>query len=174
MTICGHLMFACDDGTRSASSVFFHFIKNIRWPLESVAPASKINNLCSIGLCVVWFWGENGMYREFFQVQVLDRSLAVHVLRVPSFSLRSISLPVQDCCLFVCVALLWLCKNNNKGRWLNLLCRICGWSVNIQVFPLSTSFFFCASSNAWIKSGQSKFSSGSHVLSESGYPFHFK
>ena len=38
MTICGHLMLACRDGTRSASSVPFHFIKNINSPLESVAP----------------------------------------------------------------------------------------------------------------------------------------
>lgn len=38
MTIWGHFTFAWDDGTKSASSVSFHFIKNISWPLLSVAP----------------------------------------------------------------------------------------------------------------------------------------
>lgn len=34
--------------------------------------------------------------------------------------------------------------------------------------------FLCASSKAAISSGQSRFSSGSQVLSVSAYPFHFK
>lgn len=41
MTICGHLTLACFAGTRSASSVSFHFIKNINSPLVSVAPIMR-------------------------------------------------------------------------------------------------------------------------------------
>lgn len=40
--------------------------------------------------------------------------------------------------------------------------------------PFSAALLFLWSSNADIKSGQSKFSSGSHVLSSDEYPFHFR
>lgn len=42
------------------------------------------------------------------------------------------------------------------------------------LLPVSAALFFLCSSKAAIKSGQSKFSSGSHVLSSDEYPFHFK
>lgn len=38
MTICGHLLLACFAGTKSASSVSFHFMRNINSPDVSVAP----------------------------------------------------------------------------------------------------------------------------------------
>lgn len=41
MTIWGHFTLAWDDGTKSASSVSFHFIKNMSWPLLSVAPINE-------------------------------------------------------------------------------------------------------------------------------------
>ena len=38
MTVCGHLTLASREGTKSASSLPFHLIRNISSPDESVAP----------------------------------------------------------------------------------------------------------------------------------------
>ena len=123
MTTCGHLTLASLAGTRSASSEFFHFIRSMSSPLESIAPI-----ICSGSKPRAKPRGSSDSF--FFFFGLLSSPLS-------SESESALHLPPSDLSVLKCAV-------------------------------------FCDCRNSAMRSGQSRFSSGSHVLSSSENPFYFR
>ena len=175
-------MFAWEAGTRSASSVSFHFIKNMSWPLLSVAPEmhKEISHLAT----ATGRASKSSTYQGFSPVPSLGRILA-SCLRVLSFWLIVVYPLVLDSQSFVfCLhhrSLLDGVRRDKTRQFIyktnlqmenqttifgQFVCRslwmlFCGFPFG----HLPSSFFLRFSSKADINSAQSKFSSGSHELS---------
>lgn len=146
-----HLTLACLAGTRSASSLPFHLIKNINSPDESVAPI--IRSACQWQGQYLWK-GEKGILEP---VTWRPLSKPLGLISSPGWAFLAAGSSFEL----------------GPGRFL-FSCSVQEGKTAATCNSFSTCSFFCLSlsSNALISSGQSRFSRGSHVFSSGPKPFH--